>query len=127
MIVPPHNHAHRHAEQRSPSCVDFPRLPRPPAGRLVVEITSRPASPSGVFIMWHRTAAALFLIAAAMTASAQVNSVYSRAVPPDKSAMERLNLKIEWTAYIPVEGRAIHSRKSRPLTTRSSSRLAPDC
>ena len=40
-----------------------------------------------------------------MSGSAQVNNVYSRAVPPDKAAMERLNLKIEWTAYVPVEGR----------------------
>ena len=31
--------------------------------------------------------------------------VYSRAIPPDKAALERLNLKIEWSAYVPVEGR----------------------
>jgi hypothetical protein len=55
--------------------------------------------------MWHRTAALLLLLAAALSASAQVNNVYSRAIPPDKAALERLNLKIEWTAYIPVEGR----------------------
>jgi hypothetical protein len=55
--------------------------------------------------MWHRIAAALVLIGGALTGSAQVNNVYSRAIPPDKAAMERLNLKIEWTAYIPVEGR----------------------
>ena len=55
--------------------------------------------------MWHRTAAAILLLRRGLTASAQVNNVYSNAVPPDKAAMERLNLKIEWTAYIPVEGR----------------------
>ncbi len=56
--------------------------------------------------MWHRSAtAALFVLIATLPASAQVNNVYSRAIPPDKLAMERLNLKIEWTANIPVEGR----------------------
>jgi outer membrane protein assembly factor BamB len=56
--------------------------------------------------MWHRSAvvvAAVLLFAA--SAPAQVRGVYSRAIPPDKAALERLNLKIEWTAYIPVEGR----------------------
>ena len=61
---------------------------------------------SGVSAMWHRTAASLvLLLMAQLPASAQVNSVYSRAVPPDKAALQRLNLKIEWTAYVPVEGR----------------------
>jgi len=56
--------------------------------------------------MWHRSAAAAVLVlAAGLSAPAQVNNVYSRAVPPDKAAMERLNLKVEWTAYLPVEGR----------------------
>jgi len=56
--------------------------------------------------MWHRSAAAAILLTAlARPAPAQVNNVYSRAVPPDKTALERLNLKIEWTANIPVEGR----------------------
>src|SRR5262249_790382 len=45
------------------------------------------------------------ILAVAPLAPAQVNNVYSRAVPPDKSALARLNLKIEWTAYVPVEGR----------------------
>jgi outer membrane protein assembly factor BamB len=56
--------------------------------------------------MWHRSAtAALVALAAATAAPAQVNNVYSKAVPPDKVALERLNLKVEWTANIPVEGR----------------------
>src|SRR5689334_16052659 len=55
--------------------------------------------------MWHRTSAALVLLAVATTASAQTTGVYSKAVPPDKAALERLNLKIEWSAYVPVEGR----------------------
>jgi outer membrane protein assembly factor BamB len=55
--------------------------------------------------MWHRTAAAVILLGATLTASAQVNNVYSKAIPPDKAAMERLNLKIEWSVYVPVEGR----------------------
>lgn len=56
--------------------------------------------------MWHRTAAAAALfLAAALPAPAQVSNVYSKAVPPDARALERLNLKLEWTANIPVEGR----------------------
>src|SRR5581483_701072 len=56
--------------------------------------------------MWHRPViAAVVVLAGASLAPAQVNSVYSRAVPPDKAALERLNLKIECTAVIPVEGR----------------------
>jgi outer membrane protein assembly factor BamB len=56
--------------------------------------------------MWHRSAAAAaLLLALAYPALGQVNNVYSRAVPPDKAALDRLNLKIEWTANIPVEGR----------------------
>src|SRR5262245_22359742 len=55
--------------------------------------------------MRHCTAAAFLLLAAALSAPAQTAGVYSRAVPPDKAVLERLNLKIEWTAYVPVEGR----------------------
>ena len=57
--------------------------------------------------MWHRTAAAalVLVLVIALAAPAQVgNGVYSRAVPPDKAAMERLNLKIEWTADVSVDG-----------------------
>ncbi len=56
--------------------------------------------------MWHRSAAAAaLLLAVALPAPAQVNNVYSRATPPEKAVLDRLNLKIEWTANIPVEGR----------------------
>jgi outer membrane protein assembly factor BamB len=56
--------------------------------------------------MWHRSAVALVaVLIVAASGRAQVRGVYSRAIPPDKAALERLNLKIEWTAYIPVEGR----------------------
>jgi len=55
--------------------------------------------------MRHCSAAAILLLAVALSAQAQTNNVYSRAIPPDKAAMEKLNLKIEWTAFIPVEGR----------------------
>jgi outer membrane protein assembly factor BamB len=34
----------------------------------------------------------------------QQNNVYSKAVPPEKAALDRLNLKTEWTAFLPVEG-----------------------
>ncbi|MFO0822755.1 MAG: PQQ-binding-like beta-propeller repeat protein [Gemmataceae bacterium] len=56
--------------------------------------------------MWHRSvAAALVVLASSLPAFAQVRGVYSEATPPDKLALERLNLKVEWTANIPVEGR----------------------
>lgn len=55
--------------------------------------------------MWHRSAAAAVLLATTLPALAQDSNVYSRAVPPDKAVLERLNLKIEWTANIPVQGR----------------------
>lgn len=38
-------------------------------------------------------------------ASAQVGGSVSRAVPPDKSAVGRLNLKYEWAINLPVSGR----------------------
>lgn len=56
--------------------------------------------------MWHRSAPALLVVLLAATAApAQVDNVYSKAIPPDKTALERLNLKVEWTANIPVAGR----------------------
>lgn len=44
------------------------------------------------------------LLAAVALAPAQPNNVYSKAVPPEKAVLERLNLKTEWTQFIPVEG-----------------------
>lgn len=56
--------------------------------------------------MWHRSAVVvLLLLAVVVPAPAQTSGVYSRAIPPDKAVLERLNLKVEWTANIPVEGR----------------------
>ena len=56
--------------------------------------------------MWFRSAAvaSLLLLLAGLT-SADSPKVYSRAVPPEKAALDRLNLKTEWTLYLPVEGR----------------------
>ncbi|MBA4067114.1 MAG: hypothetical protein C0501_26085 [Isosphaera sp.] len=55
--------------------------------------------------MWHRpAAAAALLLAAALPAPGQVSAVVSRAVPPDRAKLDRLNLKLEWSAYIPVQG-----------------------
>ena len=52
-----------------------------------------------------RLAAAVGLVlAAAGFASAQPADTYSKAVPPGKAALERLNLRTEWTAVVPVEG-----------------------
>ncbi|MCS6864160.1 MAG: PQQ-binding-like beta-propeller repeat protein [Gemmataceae bacterium] len=55
--------------------------------------------------MWQRC---LVVVVAAvlscMLASAQQSNVYSKAVPPDKAVLERLNLKTEWVQFLPVEG-----------------------
>src|SRR5579872_3026267 len=56
--------------------------------------------------MWHRPVVALAVILiAAVSASAQVSSVYSRAMPPEKALIERVNLKSEWTLNLPIDGR----------------------
>jgi outer membrane protein assembly factor BamB len=55
--------------------------------------------------MWHRpAAAAALLLAAAHPAPGQVSTVVSRAAPPDRAKLDRLNLKLEWSAYVPVQG-----------------------
>src|SRR5438094_6226610 len=56
--------------------------------------------------MWSRSVAAVVLFLGVSTLSFADNTrVYTRALPPDKAALERLNLRIEWTLYLPVEGR----------------------
>lgn len=56
--------------------------------------------------MWRQSVAALATsLVIALPAFAQVSRSYSSAVPPDKSALERLNLKTEWTANLPIDGR----------------------
>ena len=56
--------------------------------------------------MWSRPAAALglFLLLTAL-GSAQPAGSFSRAVPPDKAVLERLNLRTEWTVNLPIEGK----------------------
>ncbi len=55
--------------------------------------------------MWYRLAAVAGLVFVVTDfASAQQNNVYSKAVPPEKAALDRLNLRTEWTAVVPVEG-----------------------
>ncbi len=56
--------------------------------------------------MWYRLAA-ITVVALNFTSlvSAQVAGVYSRAVPPDPKPLARLNLKTDWTLYLPMEGR----------------------
>ncbi|HJZ53822.1 MAG TPA: PQQ-binding-like beta-propeller repeat protein [Gemmataceae bacterium] len=49
-------------------------------------------------------AAGLLLFAAAPVLG-QTAGVYSRAVPPAQAPLERLNLKTEWTLFLPVEGK----------------------
>ncbi len=44
------------------------------------------------------------VLCTAIAAHAQKNNVYSKAVPPDKAALDRLNLRTEWSQVIPVEG-----------------------
>lgn len=55
--------------------------------------------------MRHRLAAVVAVaLGAAVLAPAQQNNVYSKAVPPDKAVLDRLNLRAEWTQFLPVEG-----------------------
>lgn len=55
--------------------------------------------------MWSRSAAAagLLLLLTAL-GDAQNTGTYSRAVPPDPTALARLNLKTEWSLYLPIAG-----------------------
>ena len=43
---------------------------------------------------------------AASAALAQPSAISSRAYPPSKDALERLNLRNEWSAYVPVSGQS---------------------
>jgi hypothetical protein len=66
--------------------------------------------------MWHRlVVVAGLVLAVALPVPAQVSNVYSRALPPDKAVLERLNLKIEWMANIPVEGRRDALTQIQPI------------
>lgn len=54
--------------------------------------------------MFFRLAASAgVVLAAAALAAAQ--SSYTQALPPDRAALDRLNLKTEWTVHLPMEGR----------------------
>jgi outer membrane protein assembly factor BamB len=50
-------------------------------------------------------AAAFFMIGWFAASAVAQSSVYSRATPPDPTALDRLNLSAEWSAYVPVQGR----------------------
>jgi outer membrane protein assembly factor BamB len=50
-------------------------------------------------------AAAVLLLGLTALVSAETPKVFSRAMPPDKAALDRLNLRTEWTQYVPVGGR----------------------
>jgi outer membrane protein assembly factor BamB len=53
--------------------------------------------------MWFRSAAILGLVfALQQIGSAERSNVFSRAVPPDRAALDRLNLKLEWSVYLPL-------------------------
>lgn len=55
--------------------------------------------------MWSRPAAAAGLaLLLAGTAPAQ-DVTYSGTVPPDAAALDRMNLRTEWSTYLPVDGR----------------------
>ena len=56
--------------------------------------------------MLSRSIAAIgLLVCIAAISQSQNARVYSRAVPPDKQALNRLNLKTEWSLYLPIDGR----------------------
>ena len=53
----------------------------------------------------------MFLVLAALVTTSSValsqpSSTYSRAFPPSQEALDRLNLKSDWTFYVPVSGQA---------------------
>ncbi len=55
--------------------------------------------------MWSRSVAAAGLLLGLGTFSAgQAPAPYSRAVPPDSAALARLNLRTEWSQYLPIGG-----------------------
>jgi len=55
--------------------------------------------------MWSRLAAVVGLVLTLATfAGAQSPRTYSRALPPDASTLSRLNLRTEWSIYLPVDG-----------------------
>ena len=55
--------------------------------------------------MRHRLAAVVVAaLAAAVVAPAQPGNTYTKAAPPDKAVLDRLNLRTEWVQYLPVEG-----------------------
>ena len=49
-------------------------------------------------------AAVTFALASAALAAAKPVGTYSKAVPPNKTDLDRLNLRTEWTQFLPVEG-----------------------
>ena len=56
--------------------------------------------------MWYRPALAAFaVLVAASSATAQGTGAYSRAVPPDRAVLDRLNLRTEWSVYLPIESK----------------------
>ena len=55
--------------------------------------------------MLCRSAAAVGLVLVAVSVCPAQPPTYTRALPPDRTALERLNLKTEWTLHIPIEGR----------------------
>jgi outer membrane protein assembly factor BamB len=53
--------------------------------------------------MWYRSAAAAVLVLPAVAlVTAQSPETYSRALPPDKAVLDRLNLRTEWVLNLPV-------------------------
>ena len=55
--------------------------------------------------MWFRMATVAILVLTVIGVGvAETPKIYSRAAPPDKAALDRLNLKMEWSLYLPVNG-----------------------
>ncbi|HXD86732.1 MAG TPA: PQQ-binding-like beta-propeller repeat protein [Urbifossiella sp.] len=55
--------------------------------------------------MWFRMATvAILAVSVVGLGVAETPKIYSRAAPPDKAALDRLNLKMEWSIYLPVNG-----------------------
>lgn len=53
--------------------------------------------------MWFRTAAILgLLLALHQVGQADAPKVFSRATPPERALLDRLNLRMEWSLYLPM-------------------------
>lgn len=56
-------------------------------------------------MLYRSAAAAALVLSAVALVAAQTAETYSRAIPPDKAVLDRLNLRTEWSVNLPVASR----------------------